>query len=633
MPENSKKIYDKEMITQLRDVEKSIVESTLTDEEKQFAQEAEKSSVRFLEGYVKGEIDLADDAYDIMVNYLDYLSKSESPEIAQKLGAAQNIYMNARYARKKQKHQQEIVQSVGTIDIETLRKNNFSILDNAKKREALTSAHLIEMKEIMRNDKENNMSKRLQVLESYAVNRINDVLFHGKEKDEDFDKLVQIFGTERQKAVFRKHQPKPQPEITPVITTRNDPPVVTEEPPVVAPTKEVKPQAQKKSFREINKEKRQRKTKNDKIATYPTAEQFTILQDKKRAQQLSATELLELSNMLERVKKAPKKHQFKTDKIENTLRSYAQNLIVKIRKGNEISSDEAVKLASRYAPQQREAVQKQKTSPNNDRIIILPPIDNQDDDTKKQPIPKKEDDHTDKKPKKNIIKKAPWYKRTWNVIKKPVVALAAVIVIAASSFAIKGALGGENKTSDKDDAKKPLTEQTTKTNTEQQTENKAKTADFTEVQQELHKAQEKVQEVSQNKQNTDKGEKVSDDAEKYNIRVNTFLKTLTKYNKTVKEDPVLAEQNLKDAKDKLDKFVDSIKDKLPEGVSAERMAYLASFYRLFPNSEFGTKMKKMFNGEEISISKEEIAKLSKAHGDLGKNYVNSLQVSKANTGR
>lgn len=628
MPENSKKVYDKEMITQLRDVERSIVESTLTEEEKQFAQEAEKSSVRFLEGYVKGEIVLADDAYDIMVNYLDYLSKSELPEIAQNLTAAQNTYMSARYAKRKQKQQQEIIQSVGEIDLEALRKNNFSILDNKKKREALSSAHLIEMETMMREDKDSNMSKRMQMLRSYAINRIDSVLSGKRERDDDFNQLVQIFGTPKQKETNRKITSKSQSETIIEPTTSNAEKIVIEEPQVIKSEedKNLKSQPQKKSFREINKEKHERKPKTDN-AEYPTPEQFAILQDKKRAKDLSAAELIELSNMLEQVKKAPKKHQFKTDKIENTLRSYTQNLMVKIRTGNAIATDDAAQLALRYAPQQLESVRKQQAK-QEDRVIILPPIDdNKKQDDKPEKSEKNEKD-TEKKPKKASVKKDPWYKKAWNTIKKPAVALATVLVIAASSFAIKGALGSDNK-SDKDDAKKPQTENVTKTDNKKQTDEKIKVITTEEISQEVQKTKEKIQNTTQSTQ----VQHVSEGGIDYARRTTTFLKTITGYNKIVKEDANLAEKNLKDAQDKLNKFVDSIKDKLPEGVSAERMAYLASFHRLFPNDEFGKKMTKVFNGEEVSISKEDIAKLNQAHGQLGKKYINSLQTMKANTGR
>lgn len=632
MPEISK-IYDKEMITQLRDVEKSIVEGTLTDDVKQIAKEAEESSVQFLEGYVKGEIKLADDAYDIMVNYLDYLSRSTSPEIKKNIVSARNIYMGERYARQKQKHQQEVIQSMGEIDVDALKKGNFSILDNKKKREALTTAHLIEMGKLMREDKNNDWTKRKNQLEDFAKKRIDDVLSGKKEKDELFDILVQTLGSHKQQETVFKRKQKAEAEIVPPIEIKDEKPSIVIEPIVEKPSINIEPPAEVIiEYPEItpskpkNKDKPQRKAQIDDNEQYPKPEQFVVLDNKKKASQLSAAELLELSDMIAQVKKAPKKHQFRTDKIENSLRSAAQNLIVKIRKGEVIATDEALDLASRYAPRQREAVNKQKLEQEKSGVIILPPIGNDKDNKKKA----------------KVVPFEPWYKKAWNTVKKPAVAVAAVFILAASSFAI---FGNKNKASAKEDIKKPLTEQTTPTNTENKTSQNNKTISFDEVQQEMQKAKQKVQQnqtVSQETQVSLEETKssaaetsLSKDDAKYATRSASFLKTITKYNKTSKEDPALAEQNLKDAGTRLDNFVNGIKDKLPEGVSVERMKYLASFYRLFPGSEFGKKMTQMFNGEEVSVSKEEIAKLNEAHGKLGQKYINSLHASKANanTGR
>ena len=610
MPE-SNKIYDKEMITQLRDVEKSIVESSLTDDvSKQMAKEAEESSVQFLEGYVKGEIKLTDDAYDIMVNYLDYLSRSTSPEIKKNINNARNIYMSERYVRQKQKHQQDVIQSMGELDMESLKKGSFSILDNKKKREGLTSAQLLEMERIMHEDKRNNWSKRQNQLEDFAKKRIDDVLSGKKEKDENFEQLVQFFGSRQQKNSVRRQQETIEPEIIIPVQPKDTAPIIigSEE------TIEEKSQPQKKSFREINKEKHQRKPKAAKEAEYPTSEQFAVLGNKDKAKRLSATELLELSDKLQEVKKAPKKHQFRTDKIENSLRSYTQNLIVKIRKGEVVATDEAAQLALRYAPQQLEAVRKQQAEQEDSRVVILSPLDNKNNNTKK-------------KTSKDVIKKEPWYKKAWNVVKKPLVAVVTVGVLAVSSFAIKGALGGENKTSN-NDAKKPLTEQNIKTNTENKTSQDNKNISSYDVQQELQKAKQQVQKTSQSTQASVNSAELSKDDEKYAVRSASFLKTMTNYNKTVKKDPALAEQNLQEAETRLNNFANSVKDKLPEGVSVERVKYLASFYSLFPNSEFGKKMTKMFNGEEVSVSKEEIAEVSENHGKFGTKYVNSLNVSK-----
>ena len=337
------------------------------------------------------------------------------------------------------------------------------------------------------------------------------------------------------------------------------------------------------------------------------------MENKKKAQQLTSEELLELSDMVEQVKQAPKKYQFRTDKIENTLRSYAQSRLARIANGELPMEQDCNDLASRYGtPKQQSAVHS------------------------------KDELHPSDKSDKKQISKKPWYKRAWDAVKKPVAAAAALLVIATSSFAIKSALGGENKVSDKDDAKQPLTEQTTKTNVDKSVENQANTVSYNDVQQELKKtkqmvskSEQKAQQQVQDVQPQVQSESLAKDDIDYARRTTSFLKTITKYNKTAKEDPAQAEQNLKDAKDKLDKFVDSIKDQLPEGVSTERMAYLASFYRLFPNSEFGEKMTQMFNGENVSISTEEITKLNKKHGELGTKYVNSLNSlrANANTGR
>ena len=604
MPEKSK-IYDKEMITQLRDMEKSIVASTLTEEEKQFAREAEKSSLQFLEGFAGGKIKLADDAYDVMANYLYYLSLSDNPEIAQNLSSASRIYQTYCNARQKKKHLQEVVQSVGEFDIEAVKKGNFSILENKKKREALTSLDLIEMAEAMRNDKTRNMAVRQNQLKNFAQKRIDDILSGQRAPDEGFDRLVRALGSYKQQDAFYKRRDE-------FALPKN---VASSEPVADMPKKEEKvisineePAKQNTvvkgpSFKEQNKEKRQVKTKIGDVVKYPTVEQFGILQKKKEAHQLSAAQLLKLSNMLEQVKRAPKKYQFRTDKIEDTLRSYAQSVVIKMSKGEVPFEPEAKDLSVRYCtPQQRNAFSYRMSKPSfsEDKVIIPP------SSKKKEakiivlpPIEKNKD-------------KTPWYKETWHKIKKIAVA-AAVVLLGVATF--KAAHSGERKLSDKDDVKQPLTEQTSKVNTENKVASETKVITPQDIQQELQNAKQQIQETAQTKQASKDVKELSKEDQEYAKRTASFLKISTRDNKVAKESD-------------LNKFVESIQDKLPEGVSVERMKYLATFYRLYPDHPFGAKMNKMFNGEEVSVSTEEIAELSQKHGKLGGKYVNSSRTPK-----
>ena len=599
MPEKSK-IYDKEMITQLRDMEKSIVESTLTDEEKQFAREAEKSSVRFLEGFTAGKIKLTDDAYDVMANYLFCLSLSDNPEIAQNLSSASRIYQTYANARQKKKHLQEVIQSVGEFDIEAVKKGNFSILENKKKREALTSLNLIDIAEAMRSDKTRNTTVRQNQLKDFAQKRIDDVLRGERKPDEGFDKLVQTLGSYKQQDAFYKRRDELGASKAPNVKSSDD----------ISP-KKVEVADEKPSPKREDKKEQPKIIKIDEGVKYPKIEEFGILQNKKRAQALTAAELLMLSDRLLQVKKAPKKYQFRTDKIENALRSYSQSLIDRMGKGDVAYEKEAEKLSVRYCtPQQRNAFsyrlknESHSKKKEDDKIIILPIVEEE------RPILKE-----DKEESKKVIKKESWFKRAWDTVKKPMAAAAALFVLAFSSAAIHKSFSGERKVSGKDDAQKPLTEQTAKVNAESKVVSEAKVITPEDIQQELQNAKQQIKGTTQAKEASNQGQELSKEDQEYAKRTASFLKISTRDNKVAKESD-------------LNKFVESIKDKLPEGVSVERMKYLASFYRLYPDHPFGAKMNKMFNGEEVSVSTEEIAELSQKHGKLGGKYVHSSRAPK-----
>lgn len=133
----------------------------------------------------------------------------------------------------------------------------------------------------------------------------------------------------------------------------------------------------------------------------------------------------------------------------------------------------------------------------------------------------------------------------------------------------------------------------------------------------MRTAQAKTQKVVQAKQ-----KKLSDEDKICVKRTADFLKDIAHKHK----------MSVEDAQAKLNHFVDNLD--LPQGISPERMGYLTSIHALFPNSEFGIIANKMFDGETVHVSKDDISKLNQSFskngpfGHKNNKFNSTLQVMK-----
>ena len=347
-----------------------------------------------------------------------------------------------------------------------------------------------------------------------------------------------------------------------------------------------------------------------------------IVYNSKRLAALNAQELLDIAKRIDEVPNEKQKRRMKSafryfivQKLDNQRKvNLAEDGLDVLAQDFGTTKQRA--MFSDNAPQPA-AVVTETIEPSEPIIVILPPEHEEIVENHAEPKSEKKPE-VKKQPEKEkvIITKSPWYKRaSAKVVFAATIFLGSVTVLAAGIAKVFGS----DKAPDKDNA--PKTETVTK-NTKSTT-NEAKTIHFDQARAEQKKAeaQQKAKETIQAKKaeqakqtvQTSQETKLSKEDSQYATRTADFAQRISK----------MYDMSVNDVKEKISDFAESVD--LPQNVSQHRMEYLASFYSLFPNSEFGSKMSKMLHGEKVDVSKDEISQLSKDHGQFGKKDIKTMK--------
>lgn len=642
MPKTDFKIFDTEMLTQLfndqRRVPQLFAEAGASDKE---AIDIEQQSADFLAGFAKGEIIVTEDARALLPDYFRVLKHSSHPQIAGFLERAENKYKTAVIREKKQKEQKEIL----SVPRDDLTANQFAVLQNKKKAGLLTSADLLFIAEKLDAEKGYSTTSLKSKLRSYAENRIAKILKGEISSDEDFNKLVLRFGTVQQNMSYQsKARPtvsrtviREKPEVSPAPTPT---PVISKEPevsPEPAPTPVVEVVSPIEEPVVENTSRKETFLKHKQHLQELSANGFAILENKKRMASLEAYDLLLLSALLslqiDETEKNTRPYNVLKRK-HDILSSFAQKRIQDSLDGKIIPDarlDELVDTLGTY--QQKDTFRNRGCRPfvgkeeiEEQPVIIINETGNENKEEKEV----KQEIKEEKKENKPTRVKDPWYKKLWNKTKRVaiIVGVAAVSLFGLAKFA-------QHSSSPDNTDNAPKTEQAVKTVKTPVTQQKTNTAtNFKEVQQEVKTQAQTKQTVAQTNVQTETKQTVAQtqDLSQLSKEDAKCAKRTAKFLKKIAQKHNIS---VEDAQTKLNDFVNSLD--LPQGVSSQRMGYLASIHALFPNSEFGITVNKVFDGEKVDISKEDISKLDKEFSKSGKfghknnKYNSTLQIMKAHT--
>ena len=670
-------IYNKEEVLKLIEAQKN--NPTL---------DTENRGVTFLYGLANGRIGLTEDAKEIVPEYFDVLRQSRHPMIKSTLEDAEKAF-NAQNTVATQEpvasdEAQTLEADIPFTGAEIERFNGLLDKDNVD----ITSEEYAFMADILARrliqaekagEDTASILQQFAYLAGMAQDKINQVFDGDIASDEAFPDLVALLGTEEQKELLdirtkalldtgyqqtitdledvietpTVEEPapvvaEPEPVVEEPIVNEPEPIISEPEPvieePVIEPTPAVEPEPAPAVEPEpvveepiapqptpAKKEKAPKKSAKKAPAPKPakTGELplDAIVYNSKKLAAMNAQELLDIAQRIEEVPNEKQKRRMKSafryfivQKLDNPKKvNLAEEGLSTLAQNFGTAKQRAMFETTTPQPQ---AVVTETITPSEPTIVILPPEDEvivenhtepkpeKKPEVKKKPAAEKKPEPEKKKAKEVKMDKTPWYKRYI------VQAAAAVILLASTVFAVTKNVFGSDKSSDNDNA--PKTEVKAKTVT--QPKQDAKTADFDQVRaaqanaKQIIQAKKAVQakKEAQAKQET----KFSKEDAEYAKRTANFVKKISK----------MHDMTVEDVQEKVDNFVKDAD--LPQSVSESRMAYLATFYSLFPNSEFGNKMTQMLHGETVNVSKDEIKDLSQKHGQFGKKNIKSMETLK-----
>jgi len=605
MPDTDFQIYDKKMLTQLKN-EQSIIPAAYTSAPKDGVSvaEIEQKSADFLRDFSSGKIILTEDARAVMPEYLEILKLSSYPLIGAYLDKAENKFKAAVITQKKQKELH--------IDKENLDAKQFAILHNKKKMEQLSSTDLLLIADLLEAETGYSTTNLKNKLESYVHNRIRKVQKGELETDEDFSRLVKRFGTYQQREVFDRQTPKvnpsvplsslePKPEtshpldLTPPVseTIINEKPIIFEEKPVIVDVPKEE---------DLSKNKREAILDHKKAARkeFLSANNFAILQSKNRLAALSSEDLLLLDEALKETLENTKKNTRPYNVLkrqQNILSTFAQSKIEKVFSGQAPADENFEQLVTVLGNYKQQDTLRNKGVPVFEESSIEKP--EVFEDKKKVKTPEKEESDTDKK--------EPWYARLWQKTRRAaiIVGVAAISLFGFGKFAQSLSNSSPEQTDNK-----PTTELTV----DNQQENIQQTEIQPEVQPEIQPEVQVAAPVSEQVQTdtTQVSLQKALDA-KYNIILQSFKES---------------QDTLGINMDNLDKVVSdgisSGKIELSDTLTQARAKYMIAFYAQYPGSDAGNVCKALLDGENVDFSKEDFKKWDNELGRFGSKFTKSL---------
>lgn len=654
-------IYNKEEILKLIKAHQSIPSISYSD-----AFNVEERSATFLYGLANGKISLTDDAKEIVPEYFDILRNSKHPRIKDSLEEALKKF-KAEYSKKSDTDLNEpIVPEEDTdephLKVEYVfsddeiehfnRLAHKTALDLTSEEYFFMANYLGQHIKYAENPEDaQTVQQQLAYLIAMARKKISAVFDDNSDVQPDkyFPNMVLSFGDDEQKkhihellntgfrpdyvdetdgtpvteektSTLEDNVPATEAEAPTVddkapvaeeetSTLEDNVPVVEKEAPATSVITELQPQSQEKAAKKSSK----KSSATPKVKSNGTSLDAIVYNSKKLAA-LNAQELLNIAQQIEELPDEKQKRR-----MLSTFRYFVVQKLDNAKKVN-LAEEGLDVLTQKYGTSKQRALFETKKPSATPIIIFDEPTNTPEikDDTLDQTDKSKEDTspkttaktivlpdiasepiepEPEVEKKEEKVTKTPWYKR-W------IVQVAAAVVLFASTVAAATGIAkvfSSDKSSEDDNA--PKTE--LKTNTSQQNTQDKKTIHFDQARtaQENTNTQKTIQaqKSAQAKQNA----KLTKEDIKCVKNTAKFLKKIAqKHNISVEE-----------AQQKLSNFVDNLD--LPQGVSAQRMGYLTSIHALFPNSEFGIIANKMFDGENVKVSKDYIIKLDQTFSQHG----------------
>lgn len=154
----------------------------------QCAEFQEQYCAKFLKQYVSGEVVLEDGTDDMMEDFLLILKRSHHPEISAIYPKVYKKFKTLVIAKRKKEEKRK--HFIAT---------QFNILGNKKQAAKLSSDDMIMISGLLQDVTTYSTVKLKDKLRSFAVNKINLTLKGKMAADENFDRLVSVFGTHQQK--------------------------------------------------------------------------------------------------------------------------------------------------------------------------------------------------------------------------------------------------------------------------------------------------------------------------------------------------------------------------------------------------------------------------------------------------
>jgi len=689
MPETDFKIFDTEMLTQLMNDQFRVPQLFSKDNTaNKEAIEIEQRSADFVVGFATGDIIVTEKARSLLPDYFALLKHSSHPQVTAYLERAQNKFETIPVLNKSQPERElnvsldresliashfsvleskkraglltssdllfiadvlnedlgysterlkSKVQSYAQIKISKVLKGEFEPDESFDKLLLLygNGAHL----------GDTNLNSQQEPIANESLNIMADADEPAVESNLDYEALpttdttlgeVDSISVTEEPVVDVEPEPIVIPEPETIVIPELEPVSLDETP---APAIELPPLVEEKkpSIQSIRDSILKRKQHLQAL----TANNFAILDNKKKMATLSSDDFLALdaalSLKLEETKKNTKPYHVLM-RQKAILTSFAQNKIQSTLEGKNKRDDNFEDLVTTLGSfQQQKTFRERGCLPFVDDMEFENPIVvTVDEKTEAKMKKEKEKKEKEEKRKSETEKKkerkaatTPWYKKLWDKGKRVavIVGVAAISLFGLAKFA-------QHSSSPDNSDNAPQTEQKTQTvttpvndaktinyeNAKKQTPVQAQADTKAQVKTETtaenptqFKAEVKAETKAEVKAETKAETQLSKEDQGYAKRTAGFVKKIAKMHQMSEED----------VKTTLDNFVNSMD--LPSGVSSHRMAYLVGFYALFPNSEFGHKINKMFNGDEVSVSKEDVAKLSKEHGKHGKKNLKDMK--------
>ncbi|MBO5039093.1 MAG: hypothetical protein J6C85_06555 [Alphaproteobacteria bacterium] len=154
----------------------------------QCAEYKEQYCAKFLREYVSGVVVLEEGTEDLMEDLLVFLKRSRHPEIVAIFPEVYKKFKTSVIAKRKQEEKRK-----------TFVATRFKILENKKQAAKLSSDDMIMISGLLQDVTTYSTVRLKDKLRGFADNKINLTLKGEMPADENFDRLVSVFGTYKQK--------------------------------------------------------------------------------------------------------------------------------------------------------------------------------------------------------------------------------------------------------------------------------------------------------------------------------------------------------------------------------------------------------------------------------------------------